>query len=817
MKTHLLKQLLIILCLILCIGAFIVFLTRTEAGCKFVFYVASKVVPGKLEVTLIEGKFSGTIHLTNLHYKTSTVELYAEKIQLESKLEALFYGKIKLQKFYADNIKLITTKAKTQQQTSFVFHSRLNQLQFGDIRLSHILWQHAQYKPIRIDNITLQINLLGNNLAKLKAELHAPAATIAIAGEIQKEWRLHWLAKINKLEELIPDSSGSFISSGQVFGPRAMPELQATLQMKNLHYQNSSLEQLQSELKVAFNAKEKSRLSLVIRALKINDFALSKLALNAGLWQQVPGNQQLKIHLAPFVLTLPQKAAINSIKISATDVTSVINKLGLEAEANIFLSDNNPIKLTLNLPKYRPLTIPSASQPINGTFNWQVQDFAKFNLLPKQLNDLHGQMQIIGDLAGTFNKAKINVALNLKNFSAKVPALNLVLQQGIFSAKTTGNQIEFKGEVSSANGKLTLSGNTSLANNVSAIKISGENFLAINTNEYHVTASPELNLQIKNNKVFLRGAIFIPSAAIKPNFNANTVDLPQEVEFVKATPEQTTFPDIDANVVLQLGDEVKFDVMGLSGNITGKLQVNEEAKKLTTAVGILRMQNAIYNIYGQKLHVTEGSLHFTGGAITNPEVSIRAVRDFKAENVFSPWSTSEQELKVGMRMSGILDNMQVDLFSEPAGLSNPDILSYLIVGRPTSEVTGASAQILLRAANALNFSGSGKINKVVESLQNQFGLSEFGLASETRTVRPTEIKPNKYSIQNKPGESLVTNTAFVIGKYLTPKIYIGYSMGLFDPVSIFRVRYLLNRHWSVQSESSSLGNGADVLYTIERD
>ncbi|MDQ2994778.1 MAG: translocation/assembly module TamB, partial [Pseudomonadota bacterium] len=60
------------------------------------------------------------------------------------------------------------------------------------------------------------------------------------------------------------------------------------------------------------------------------------------------------------------------------------------------------------------------------------------------------------------------------------------------------------------------------------------------------------------------------------------------------------------------------------------------------------------------------------------------------------------------------------------------------------------------------------------------------------------------------------HTALVLGRYLTPKLYINYSFDMLDNNNTFRVRYFLNKNWSVQTESSSNGNGVDLLYSFER-
>jgi len=55
----------------------------------------------------------------------------------------------------------------------------------------------------------------------------------------------------------------------------------------------------------------------------------------------------------------------------------------------------------------------------------------------------------------------------------------------------------------------------------------------------------------------------------------------------------------------------------------------------------------------------------------------------------------------------------------------------------------------------------------------------------------------------------------MLGKYLSPRMYISYGVGLFDHLSTFRIRYNLTKRWVVQTESGT-ASGADLLWSIER-
>ena len=62
-------------------------------------------------------------------------------------------------------------------------------------------------------------------------------------------------------------------------------------------------------------------------------------------------------------------------------------------------------------------------------------------------------------------------------------------------------------------------------------------------------------------------------------------------------------------------------------------------------------------------------------------------------------------------------------------------------------------------------------------------------------------------------------TALVMGKYLTPKLYVRYLTGIVEASSIVQVNYQLNRRVQIQTEGGYRGSesitGGDVYYTIE--
>jgi translocation and assembly module TamB len=57
--------------------------------------------------------------------------------------------------------------------------------------------------------------------------------------------------------------------------------------------------------------------------------------------------------------------------------------------------------------------------------------------------------------------------------------------------------------------------------------------------------------------------------------------------------------------------------------------------------------------------------------------------------------------------------------------------------------------------------------------------------------------------------------SLVIGRYLSPRLYISYGVGLVDALNTFNVRYRISDKWQLKAENGEY-QGADLLYTIER-
>ena len=134
----------------------------------------------------------------------------------------------------------------------------------------------------------------------------------------------------------------------------------------------------------------------------------------------------------------------------------------------------------------------------------------------------------------------------------------------------------------------------------------------------------------------------------------------------------------------------------------------------------------------------------------NPGLNIRAVRKL------NPNSTIDDGQKVGLNVSGTAQRPVLTVFSNPV-MEQSDALSYLITGKPLSEVKGGEGSMVNSAAQALGSAGGDLLAKRIGS---RLGVDDIGVSSS---------------------DALGGGSAFTVGKYLSPRLYLSYGVGLFEP------------------------------------
>jgi hypothetical protein len=117
-----------------------------------------------------------------------------------------------------------------------------------------------------------------------------------------------------------------------------------------------------------------------------------------------------------------------------------------------------------------------------------------------------------------------------------------------------------------------------------------------------------------------------------------------------------------------------------------------------------------------------------------------------------------------------LEEPNFTLFSEPP-MTQQEQLSYLVLGRSLQEAPEGESSALAQASLALGVKGG---NFLAENIGGNLGVDEFTIRSGSGEAG---------------AESDPSDAALVIGKYLSPKLYLSYGVGLFNPVSVLTMQY----------------------------
>ncbi len=416
--------------------------------------------------------------------------------------------------------------------------------------------------------------------------------------------------------------------------------------------------------------------------------------------------------------------------------------------------------------------------PLDGSITTTIRELSQLELSHPAFDDLKGQININLDIGGTVAQPVIEGQASLQDGQVAIVDAGIVLKQIQVDVEGNLDQVNFDFQAHSGEGRLTGEGTFKLTESSWELttQIKGRDFEAMNTPEALVIAEPDLTVSMTPNKTLVKGQVHIPRAQIEPTQFNSTVSPSRDVVVVsdeEKTDATEAVTEID--ITVSLGDKVKLKAMGFQGRLTGSLRVFGKTSDILLANGEIKIKDGSYVAYGQTLHVDDGSIRFAGGPIDNPQLDIKAVR-------------KGRDYQAGLHIQGTAASPQADLFSDPT-MSQDDILSYLLLGKPLNQASATDAALLASAATGMGLQNGAMIG---DEIASTFGLDEFSIEGDS-----------------------AENAAVQVGKYLSPKLYLSYGIGVFESVSTVELRYQLSKIWALKAESGT-ESGVDLLYTYER-
>lgn len=476
----------------------------------------------------------------------------------------------------------------------------------------------------------------------------------------------------------------------------------------------------------------------------------------------------------------------------------------IRTDANLMIADKLPIETHFEMAQAKPYTL-------TGTFKTAIADIRSLSEFAPNLSNIRGSVNANLNITGSLAKVKLTGLITLKDAKLKANNIGKHAYLNALNVKLNDNFITLDGKGTWGSSVFYLSGDGELsANPTLNLNFKGEKLLLSDTPDYYIVGSPDLNLSLKKQRPHVSGKIFIDEAEIRGLKNHNhapseDVVIVSAQKKIKPLSQQSfeQFAPIDSQIEIILSDKVTYKGYGISTHVGGKLLISQENSTGPLAKGRLLFRKGQYKGYGKTFNIEYGQILFSGGPINDPILDIRAQRTIQPHQRLASFSTT-QPIMCGIHFTGNLKTPKISFYSDPA-MSDADIMSYLVVGRPQNQVQGAQAELLYEAVSQLTRMIGSSRKDVQFDLAEQLHLTQMGFSKKENADLTSQVN-NRNPLED---------TVFVLGKQLSDKLYLQYTHGILDSASTFGIRYSLGKNVTVEAATGTQGSSADVLLSFE--
>lgn len=430
---------------------------------------------------------------------------------------------------------------------------------------------------------------------------------------------------------------------------------------------------------------------------------------------------------------------------------------------------------------------------IAGKIEVQAQNVEWIETLTSAINQVQGQLSASIDVNGSLDNPQLEGTANFTKGTMVIPALGIQLNEIDVRAKSSANNaFEADARFTSGAGQISAAlkatqllefSGTNIISPQVEFSLTGENFLLYDREDFHVVASPSLQLSSRDGIMHYEGYVDIPELDLTlAELPSNAIDISSDAVIVGADKEEdlTLIEKLSKNgitgeVTLQLGEDISLSGFGIQSGLSGNLTLRRSDGGSNLAYGELALENGSYELYGQALDIRQGRFLFFG-ALDNPGIDVRAVRQIDTQTV-------------GVQMTGTLKNINSKLFSSP-NLSDTDIVSMLAIGRPFANIGQSDQGAMLGTLASL---GLERNQELSNQIRGKLGLDELSIDTSNS----------------------LDNSVLTVGKYLSPKLFARYGVGLFDNSSKVSLDYTLSDRIKLKAESGAQ-QSVEVVYSVKQ-
>ncbi len=453
----------------------------------------------------------------------------------------------------------------------------------------------------------------------------------------------------------------------------------------------------------------------------------------------------------------------------ATDLNAITLDVDLRALENTFVRATTQLTRT---------AAPFKELPLRGDIKARTADANLLPLLVPDIDRADGVLEADISLGGVLAAPRIDGRISLKDGELDFYRVNLALRELQVTADLQDTGLEFEATARAGDGHLRANGDFEWSNRElqGVLRLSGQELLVADLPEYRVVASPDMKFQLAGDEIDVTGQVLIPSARIQPVDLSGAVRVSEDARFVNDSVDQKASRFVVSSTVRTvIGNDVRLDTFGLQGRLQGEVTSVVHTGEKPMGRGELSVKEGKYEAYGQKLEITRGRLLMDNTPLDDPALDIQAERKL-------------EEIKLGVNVRGTLRAPRLSFFSEPS-MPQTQIVEYLLVGKPLDEYQNLDAQRTGSAGNTLALQGGGLL---ASQLGRKIGLEEVGVQSDS-----------------------VNGAALVLGKFLSPRLFVSYGISLTEAINTLKMRYTISDHWLLRTESGE-AQAADLEFTIER-
>jgi translocation and assembly module TamB len=459
-------------------------------------------------------------------------------------------------------------------------------------------------------------------------------------------------------------------------------------------------------------------------------------------------------------------------------VTATATPDSIDANASLTAGEIGTLAGTLRIGRGPQ---PWPDMPVSGELHAQS---AKLDLVSVYVPDIDraaGNLTANARIAGTLAEPQLSGSIRVSDGEVNFYQTNLHLQQIDLAARLTDDGLMFDGTAQAGKGTVHAKGRMRWRDTLpyGQLHLDGTNLRVVDIPEAQIDASPNLDFKVAAREVDITGTVAVPYARIVPtDLTGAVTSSPDEVIVGQESQNPADQFHVKTTITMTLGPNVNIDTLGLTGQLAGSITVRSGYDAITRAAGVLSVQKGVYSAYARKLDIQSGRLIFTNGPIDDPGIEIRAVKRYP-------------DVTAGITVRGTLQQPRLSFFSDPS-LPQSQIISLILSGGggdSTLQTLQATQNQQATAANELLTQGGAIL---AQQLGSRIGLPDISVETD-----------------------LNNETSLVLGKYLSPRVYVSYGVGLTEELNAIRLRYSLGDHWTIRTTAGQI-KGADLVFSVEK-